>query len=50
MSNGLCPECGCELEETEDEVWVGDYLNILVIEIIYQCPCCDYWETRYDAE
>lgn len=49
MGNGLCPECGCELEEKVQEVWVGDYENILVEEIVYECPCCDYFETRYDA-
>lgn len=49
MGNGLCPHCGCVMEETQEEKWVGDYENILIVEIEYFCPCCEYSETSYDA-
>jgi len=49
MNDGLCPNCGCEMEEESEEKWVGDYKNILIIEITYTCPCCEYTETSYDA-
>lgn len=49
MGNGLCPECGCEMEVTEDEKWIGEYENILIVEITYECPCCEYTETTYDG-
>lgn len=48
MSNGLCPACGCEMEEESNEKWVGDWENVLVVEIISTCPCCQYTETTYE--
>lgn len=48
MGNGLCPECGCLMEETSEEKWVGNFDNILIVEIVYTCPCCEYQETVYE--
>lgn len=49
MGDGLCPECGCILEEHVHEIYLGRSEEDSVTEITLECPCCDYVETVYDA-
>lgn len=48
MNNGLCPACGCVMEVESEEKWVGDWETVLVTEITYTCPDCEYQETTYE--
>jgi predicted nucleic-acid-binding Zn-ribbon protein len=50
MNNGLCPECGCQMIETHDEKWTGDWETVLYVEITYTCPSCEYVDTTYDSD
>lgn len=39
---GMCPECGCELNEETSEEWIGDYENMYIVRTVQSCPCCSY--------
>lgn len=39
---GLCPCCGVELKEYEEEKWTGEYHNVLVVESYQECPSCSW--------
>lgn len=40
--NGLCPECGCELDEHSLMVYSGEDGELE--EFVQLCPCCE-WES-----
>lgn len=45
MGNGLCPECGCELEIQDREVEIDTETGLdSVIVVRETCPCCAYEE------
>ncbi len=48
----LCPECGCLMEENENETIYheGTLDEVTVYELVEECPCCGYSEVSYDAE
>lgn len=48
MNNGLCPACGCEMEETHEEKWTGDFETVLIVEITYTCLSCEYVDHAYE--
>jgi len=48
MNNGLCPECGCEMDRSEEVFSLDDYDEQPVIEVTYVCLCCEYFETTIE--
>jgi len=48
VNNGLCPQCGCEVEQEENGYMRDDNGEPQLIEILYTCPCCEYSETIYE--
>ena len=49
MNNGLCPECGVEMDLTEVGYGRDDNDEPVITGEIYSCPACGYEETTYDA-
>jgi len=48
--NGLCPQCGTELERETREEWWGVHQNVYMVIMQDFCPHCG-WESdvMYDA-
>jgi hypothetical protein len=48
MNNGLCPACGCLMEQAETGYGRDDNGEATIVEIRYECPCREYQETTYE--
>lgn len=48
MGNGLCPACGCLMEQSETGYGRDENGEPTITEILYECPCCEYQETTYE--
>lgn len=49
MGNGLCVHCGCMMEIAYEEILPDPNAEDTYTKITYECPCCEYMETTYDA-
>lgn len=48
--NHTCPNCECLMEQEIAEVWTGAYEEVLEIQTLNYCPCCQYQETDYQDD